>query len=84
MFRKAGAGWPSRIQSTAASPPWQATRPSAKPAANATVDVVIPVYNAVDDLEALCRGVLAHTERHRLVLIDDASPDPPSPSTSQR
>ncbi len=53
------------------------TRPSAKPTADATVDVVIPVYNAADDLERCVESVLAHTERrYRLVLIDDASPDP--------
>ena len=41
------------------------------------VDVVVPVYNAVDDLERCVESVLAHTDcRYRLVLIDDASPDP--------
>jgi GT2 family glycosyltransferase/glycosyltransferase involved in cell wall biosynthesis len=41
------------------------------------VDVVVPVYNAVDDLERCVESVLAHTACvYRLVLIDDASPDP--------
>jgi GT2 family glycosyltransferase len=43
----------------------------------AAVDVVVPVYNAVEDLERCVESVLAHTDRrYRLVLIDDASPDP--------
>ncbi len=41
------------------------------------MDVVVPVYNAVDDLERCIDSVLALTDfRYRLVLIDDASPDP--------
>ncbi len=41
------------------------------------IDVVIPVYNAAEDLERCVESVLAHTARpHRLILIDDASPDP--------
>lgn len=41
------------------------------------IDVVIPVYNAPEDLAACVDSVLAHTEgNYRLVLIDDASPDP--------
>ncbi|MEP7206598.1 MAG: glycosyltransferase [Casimicrobiaceae bacterium] len=50
------------------------------PESVATVDVVhvvIPVYNAVDDLAACVESVLAHTgSPYRLVVIDDASPDP--------
>ena len=43
----------------------------------ATVDVVIAVYNAVDDLARCVGSVLDHTTgTYRLVLIDDASPDP--------
>ncbi|HEX4885500.1 MAG TPA: glycosyltransferase [Casimicrobiaceae bacterium] len=42
-----------------------------------TIDVVIPVYNAPDDLAACVASVLAHTRGdYELVLIDDASPDP--------
>ena len=42
-----------------------------------TVDVVIPVYNAPRDVERCVDSVLAHTAGgYRLVLIDDASPDP--------
>ncbi len=41
------------------------------------VDVVIPVYNAPDDVRRCVASVLAHTKpAYRLVLIDDASPDP--------
>jgi GT2 family glycosyltransferase len=41
------------------------------------VDVVVPVYNAAADLEKCVDSVLAHTAgAYRLVLIDDASPDP--------
>src|SRR5438045_1704696 len=42
-----------------------------------TVDIVIPVYNAVRDLARCVDSVLAHTSgAYTLVLIDDASPDP--------
>ena len=41
------------------------------------VDIVIPIYNAPDDVRRCVESVLACTpEEHRLVLIDDASTDP--------
>lgn len=41
------------------------------------IDIVVPVYNAPDDLRACVASVLAHLRPDvRLVLIDDASPDP--------
>ena len=41
------------------------------------IDVVVPVYNAPADVERCVESVLAHTDApYRLVLIDDASPDP--------
>ena len=41
-----------------------------------SIDVVVPVYNAPDDLRRCVASVLACTTRpFRLVLIDDASPD---------
>lgn len=41
------------------------------------VDVVVPVYNAPDDVRRCVASVLARTSPgYRLVLIDDASPDP--------
>jgi GT2 family glycosyltransferase/glycosyltransferase involved in cell wall biosynthesis len=41
------------------------------------IDVVIPVYNAPDDVRRCVASVLACTPGvYRLVLIDDASPDP--------
>ena len=44
---------------------------------NPVIDVVIPVYNAAADVARCVASVLAHTDRaYRLVLIDDASPDP--------
>jgi len=40
------------------------------------VDIVVPVYNAVDDLRRCVDAVLEHTGgSYRLVLIDDASTD---------
>jgi len=40
------------------------------------VDIVIPIYNAPDDVRRCVASVLACTpEAHRLVLIDDASTD---------
>ncbi len=41
------------------------------------VDIVVPVYNAPDDVRICVESVLAHLRPDaRLVLIDDASPDP--------
>ncbi len=41
------------------------------------VDVIVPVYNAADDLARCVESLLAHTPTTcRIVLIDDASPDP--------
>jgi len=41
------------------------------------IDVVVPVYNAPDDVQACVASVLAHLRPDvRVVLIDDASPDP--------
>jgi glycosyltransferase involved in cell wall biosynthesis len=41
------------------------------------IDVVVPVYNAADDLNRCIESVLAHTGGdYRLIVIDDASPDP--------
>jgi GT2 family glycosyltransferase/glycosyltransferase involved in cell wall biosynthesis len=41
------------------------------------VDIVVPVYNAAADLARCVESVLAHTTGDwRLLLIDDASPDP--------
>jgi GT2 family glycosyltransferase/glycosyltransferase involved in cell wall biosynthesis len=43
----------------------------------APIDVVVPVYNAPDDLAACIASVLRHTDGdYELVLIDDASTDP--------
>jgi GT2 family glycosyltransferase/glycosyltransferase involved in cell wall biosynthesis len=42
-----------------------------------SIDIVVPVYNAPDDVRTCVDSVLAHTDRrHRVTLIDDASPDP--------
>lgn len=41
------------------------------------VDIVVPVYNAPEDVRRCVESVFANTPTpHRLVLIDDASPDP--------
>ena len=41
------------------------------------VSIIIPVYNAPDDLDLCLKSVLAHTGGEaRLIVIDDASPDP--------
>jgi cellulose synthase/poly-beta-1,6-N-acetylglucosamine synthase-like glycosyltransferase len=49
------------------------------------VDVVIPVYNAPGDVRRCVASVLAHTPfSYRLVLIDDASPDPGVRACSRR
>jgi len=41
------------------------------------IDIVVPVYNAADDLRRCVESVLAHASGdYRLLLIDDASSDP--------
>ncbi|HEY2864977.1 MAG TPA: glycosyltransferase [Casimicrobiaceae bacterium] len=41
------------------------------------IDIVVPVYNAANDLERCIGSVLEHTTGdYRLIVIDDASPDP--------
>ncbi len=42
------------------------------------IDIVVPIYNAPNDLRACIESVLTHTEAdtYRLTLIDDGSPDP--------
>ncbi len=41
------------------------------------VDIVVPVYNAVNDLRRCVASIAASTRTpYRLILIDDASPDP--------
>jgi GT2 family glycosyltransferase/glycosyltransferase involved in cell wall biosynthesis len=41
------------------------------------IDIIVPVYNAADDLRRCVDSVLLHTDGdYRLQLIDDASPDP--------
>ena len=41
------------------------------------IDIVVPVYNAADDLNRCIESVLEHTGGdYRLIVIDDASPDP--------
>lgn len=42
------------------------------------IDIIVPVYNALDDLKLCVESVKKHTDltRDRLVLIDDKSPDP--------
>ena len=47
------------------------------PAGLCVIDIVVPVYNAPDDVAACVASVLAHLRPDvRLVLIDDASVDP--------
>ena len=46
-------------------------------AANFVIDVIIPVYNAPDDVRDCLASVLSNLRPDaRVVLIDDASPDP--------
>src|SRR5512141_242860 len=48
-----------------------------RPSAAAAIDVVIPIFNAPADVRRCVESVLARTTgAYRLVLIDDASPDP--------
>jgi O-antigen biosynthesis protein len=46
-------------------------------ASNATIDIVVPVFGALDDLRRCVDSVLQHTAGdYRLLLIDDGSRDP--------
>src|SRR5450755_3891053 len=47
------------------------------PSLGPAIDIVVPVHNAVDDLKRCVDSVLLHTRGDfRLLIIDDASPDP--------
>lgn len=51
--------------------------PDGTPPENAAVTLVMPVYNALDMTREALRRVAAHTDLPwRIVLVDDASPDP--------
>lgn len=52
--------------------------PAEIPLKREPVDIVVPVYNAHDDLKACITSVLENTDLglHRLVVIDDKSTDP--------
>ena len=45
---------------------------------NSGIDIIIPVYNALEDLKKCIQSLLRHTDltANRIVLIDDQSPDP--------
>src|SRR5574337_635467 len=60
-----------------ASAPTALTGPRPVPMARLPIDIVVPVYNAARDLAACVDSVLEHSRGDfRLLLIDDASPDP--------
>lgn len=42
------------------------------------VDIIVPIYNGYDDLIRCIESIRRHTDlsRHRVILIDDCSPDP--------
>lgn len=51
-------------------------RPHIEPL-GAEVDIVIPVYNGLEHLGPLFESLVRNTEeRHRIILVDDCSPDP--------
>ena len=63
--------------SAAASAASVGAQHASTPAPHFVIDIVVPVYNAPDDVRACVASVLAHLRPDvRLVLIDDASPDP--------
>ena len=54
------------------------TVPPSDPASSATapsVTVVIPTYNERENLASVVADVLAHGDRYRVIVVDDASPD---------
>lgn len=42
------------------------------------IDIIVPVYNGLEDLKLCVESVKTHTDlsSHRLILVDDKSPDP--------
>lgn len=40
------------------------------------VDIIVPVYNALDFVKECIDSVIRHSNEYRLILIDDKSPDP--------
>lgn len=44
---------------------------------NQGIDIIIPIYNAFDDLTKCIESILRHTNlsQNGLILINDASPD---------
>ena len=70
-----GAAFPIEQQSLrwASLPDLSDTLPSARP----EISVIVPIYNAFEDLERCLASLEANTTLAcRLILIDDASPDP--------
>jgi len=44
---------------------------------NIICDIIIPVYNALDDLKECIASILKYTDKkHRVIVINDCSPDP--------
>ncbi len=75
-----------RLENLIAPPKQTATIPVAKPGLAVTVaegcgldepiDIVVPVFNAFDDLQRCLDQLARHTDpRHRILLVDDASTD---------
>lgn len=51
--------------------------PQPDPVLDTKVSIIVPIYNAFEDVEACIKLLIAHTtQAARLILIDDASPDP--------
>ncbi len=62
-----------------------ADRDQTAPPPAAPVDIAVPIHNAWDDAERCIAALRAYTdERHRIVLIDDASSDPRVAALLQR
>jgi GT2 family glycosyltransferase len=47
------------------------------PVLNESTDIIVPVYNAFEDLQECIKSILYHTDInfHRLIVIDDKSPE---------
>lgn len=55
----------------------QSAPPPAMVSLDTPIDIVVPIYNGLDYLQALLPRIIANTDLpYRLILIDDASPDP--------
>lgn len=72
VARRPNLGRVLRLLHLAVDPP-----PASAPALDPPIDILVPIYNGLHYLRDLLPRIMANTDLpYRLILIDDASPDP--------